>query len=44
MLSLTSSDLPLVYRNHLSKLVTSLPYLDAEPEDSVKLKVERMIK
>ena len=44
MLSITSSNIPLVYKNELSKLVTSLPYIDADADDHIKLKVARMIK
>lgn len=44
MLSLGSSDAPLVYQNNLTKLVTSLPYIDVEADDYIKIKVERMIK
>ncbi|KAL4444532.1 hypothetical protein ABPG74_016825 [Tetrahymena malaccensis] len=44
MLSLTSSDIPLVYKNSLAKLVTSLPYVDAEADDNIKIKVQRLIK
>lgn len=44
MLSLTSSDVPLVYKNHLCKLVTSLPYVDGDADELIKLKVERMVK
>ncbi|EGR34879.1 hypothetical protein IMG5_001090 [Ichthyophthirius multifiliis] len=44
MLSLPSANTPIVYQNPLSKLVTSLPYIDEDLDKIQKNQIERMIR
>jgi len=43
LLALPSTDVPLVFRNPLSSLVTSLPYIDGEMDSRTKREVLRLI-
>ncbi len=39
-----SANIPIVYKNPLSQLVTSLPYIDGEEDRQYKLQAERLVK
>lgn len=43
VLALTSSNIPIVFQNPLSNLVTSLPYIDEDPDPRMQNTINRML-